>query len=153
MPAGIAVIEFLLLDALFFEYESRAAAFLELLDDLLLFTCRKQFVARAIERNAALGDDLDLRDDTTVEKLQVCVDALQLARVELLVLVAQHRCVAPELVVEARQLGFGFVEGTLTHRNDKLFLILDALSVIEHRLQNKAELLHVTLISFTSVCS
>jgi hypothetical protein len=153
MPAGVTIIEFFLFDAPLLDCESLTPAFLELLDNLLLFARREQLVARAIESDAPLRDNLDLRDDAAIEKLQVCVDALELARLELLVPVAQHRCVTPKFVVEAREFDFSLVERTLAYCNDKLLLILDALAVIEHRLQDKAELPHVTLISFASVCS
>ncbi|HTU71472.1 MAG TPA: hypothetical protein VMF11_14305 [Candidatus Baltobacteraceae bacterium] len=151
--ARISVIELFLLDALLFPNERLAPAFFQLFDDLLVLARVEQIGPGAIERDAALRHDANLRDDAPVEKLQVSIDRLQLARLQLTVPFAQHRGVSAELFIEARPFPLRFVERAATDGDDQLFLVLDPFAVVEHGLQGEGEALHVTLISLAIVCS
>ena len=58
-----------------------------------------------------------------------------------------------KLGVEALEFALGVIERSFTRRNDQLLRILNALAVLEDGLQRESKSLHVTLISFASVCS
>jgi hypothetical protein len=153
VSAGISVVELLLFDALLFECVSFEAALLELLHDFFLFTGFEQLGSGSIERHTELGYDPDLRDDTAIQELQMRVNALQFARFEFAVRVAQHGGVTTKFLVEACQLALGLIHCTGSNSHDQLLLVFDALAVVEHRLQGEGKPLHVTLINLASVCS
>jgi hypothetical protein len=151
--ARVTVVELLLLDELFFNDERLTPPFFEFLDDLLLFAGGEQVCARAIQGDAPLGYDVDLRNGAAIEKLQMRVNALKLARLQFAVTAAQQLRMPPELVVQAIQLPLCLVVRALALRDDQLPAVFDAFAMIEDRLQPKFEFLHVTLINLASVCS
>jgi hypothetical protein len=153
VSAGISVVELLLFDALLFECVRFAAALLELLHDLLFFAGFEQLGSGSIQRHAALGNDPDLRDDTAIQELQMCVNALQLTCFEFAVRIAKHGRVNAKFFVETRKLAFRLIQCAGANGHDQLLLVFDALALIQHRLQREGKAFHVTLINLASVCS
>jgi hypothetical protein len=153
MSASVAVVQSILFEARRCGHVRFATPILQLLDDLALFARLEQIRARAIERNAPLGDDLNLGYDRAIEKREMRVVQAKLFRAQFAMRDAQTVGTLTEIVVQTPQFRFCLIERPPALRDDLLLLVLDALALVEYRLQAEDELLHATLISCAIVFS
>ncbi len=131
-----------------------APVFLQFFDHLAIFARIHHVEPRPLAGGLASGNGLPLRGDRAVEIFQVRIVQPQLLGIEAAVVATQGLCVAPKLGVQSEKGVLRRAQLYVSHREGLLRLVLDALAVLQDRLQAKRKpARHAMLISRLTVCS